>query len=184
MRGFGRILLLLLVTFALLVGVACSGANTKIADLEDRVAALESWQVLLEPGEVQAVDQAQSEGVWVLNGRLVLIDLGSRFQTTQWRINGESMRPALMDGDRVLTTQIEPDTVTLGQLVVVDRPKVPVLHRVVATGADSRGWFALTKGDAVPEPDHYVVRSDMVLGVARIVLPTAGWRAPPEAIGR
>lgn len=45
-----------------------------------------------------------------------------------------------------------------------------VVHRVIDTGSDERGWYAVTKGDNNPSKDPEKVRFDMINGVLIAVI--------------
>lgn len=82
---------------------------------------------------------------------------------------GQSMRPALRDGDRLI---LDPDTrtVTVGDIVALpDRP-FAVCHRIIARV----GERVLVKGDAIGWPDGWYRRDALmarVVGVERAGLP-------------
>lgn len=43
--------------------------------------------------------------------------------------------------------------------------EVIIVHRIYATGYDEEGWYAITKGDNLKNPDPYKVRFDQILRV-------------------
>lgn len=82
---------------------------------------------------------------------------------------GHSMRPALLDGDRLIL-DANTRTVAMGDIVVLpDRP-FAVCHRIIARVGE-RVWV---KGDAIGVPDGVYRRADLtaqVVGATRDGLP-------------
>lgn len=95
---------------------------------------------------------------------------------------GQSMRPAVRDGDQLI---LDADTtqVVAGDIVALpDRP-FAVCHRIIAR----IGEWVLIKGDAVALPDGWYRRADLlarVVGVERAGLPVASrsHRAVPLSV--
>jgi signal peptidase len=89
-------------------------------------------------------------------------------------VGSASMEPALKVGDVVVVSAPQAvDRIATGTVILIDDPSrdVPLLHRVV--GADPEGYT--TRGDANPSADSAPVPPDSVIGVGRMVVPTAGW---------
>lgn len=96
-------------------------------------------------------------------------DLLARGLPVRFIARGQSMRPALRDGDRLIL-DADTTTVTVGDVVALpDRP-FAVCHRVIAR----IGEQVLVKGDAVGWPDGWYARDALlarVVGVERAGLP-------------
>ena len=45
-----------------------------------------------------------------------------------------------------------------------------IIHRVIETGYDEQGWFAVTKGDNLKEKDPEKVRFNQIVGLVVGVL--------------
>lgn len=77
-----------------------------------------------------------------------------------------SMVPLLDEGTIVLeVTPRSPAEVILGDIIIYERDGSRIIHRVVATGWDERGWFAIAKGDNNPLNDPEKIRFPQIRGV-------------------
>lgn len=85
-------------------------------------------------------------------------------------ITSGSMSPLLEPGDLVLVDPTAPSP-DVGAVVLFDGPSGPMLHRVVEATDDG----LRTRGDAVEIVDPAVLDPADVDGVARVLLPAAGW---------
>ncbi len=107
-----------------------------------------SWPVRAQSGDV--------------NGQSLFINMGDL-----WRIESGSMAPTLNMGDQALVlpyreTQLKPMPKTVITYKAIDGTYVT--HRIVETGTDEYGWWAKTKGDALPNPDPFLVREKQLVG--------------------
>lgn len=110
--------------------------------------------------------------VLVLVGIWYLTLAPSRFggPVTPVLVRGISMEPTLHSGDLVLAYRGTPEP---GDVVVYRHVDgATVIHRLIADD----GTTMVTQGDNVPAPDPWTVRSDDVLGVARLTVPGFGPR--------
>jgi signal peptidase I len=84
-----------------------------------------------------------------------------------------SMAPNVDVGDVILVGSADGDALASGRIVVFRNPAGPglVTHRLVAQNPDGT-WQ--TKGDANPKADSTPLSPDEVVGVARLVVPSAG----------
>jgi signal peptidase I len=90
-----------------------------------------------------------------------------------WRsvvVTSGSMEPGISPGDVVLVAPQGP-AIEVGSVVLFSSPTGPVTHRIVGVNVD--GTYR-TRGDANGAPDSTPLRSDHVLGRARLVIPDAG----------
>lgn len=90
-----------------------------------------------------------------------------------WRsvvVTSGSMEPSISAGDVVLVAPTGPG-IEVGSVVLFSTPTGRVTHRII--GVNDDGTFA-TKGDANPAQDSTALRSDSVVGRARLVVPNAG----------
>jgi len=77
-----------------------------------------------------------------------------------------SMDPVL--DEKANSLEIKPknkDDVGIGDIISYEFSGNYLIHRVVNTGHDDKGWYALVKGDNNPEPDPEKVRFEQVRGV-------------------
>lgn len=89
-------------------------------------------------------------------------------------VQSESMAPAVRGGDALITARVDPATIRVSQIVVVDDPAVPgrvLSHRVVSVDPDGK---LLTRGDANAQNDSTPVAPDRVHGLARLRVPYVG----------
>src|SRR6478609_4303452 len=85
-----------------------------------------------------------------------------------------SMLPRLTPGDVVMSRPVDPASLRLGQVLLVDNPDHPGqlrLHRFVRVATDSR---LILRGDANPSPDSTPVSRSAVHGVAVLRIPEIG----------
>ena len=87
-----------------------------------------------------------------------------------------SMLPLYKPGDFVRLVPMRLDEVQPGRVIAYNwcltrfyaalgKHVPPILHRVVSVGADKDGWYAITKGDNLPERDVCEVRERDILGI-------------------
>ena len=99
-------------------------------------------------------------------------------------IMGHSMNPLLFEGDLAIIKSVEPDRVSIGDVVrfrvTADNQKklgLPetILHRVVSVRSSASGLMFTTKGDNNPLQDTFETRADNITGVYQGVIPKAGF---------
>lgn len=76
------------------------------------------------------------------------------------RVRGDSMRPALRDGDVVLTRPVHAAEVAAGQVVVVRDPRVPARRTVKRVEATAGAWADLPDGPGRVAGGRIAVRGD------------------------
>lgn len=77
-----------------------------------------------------------------------------------------SMVPLMDENTIVLeVTPKGPSDILIGDIIIYELGDDRIIHRVVATGWDAQGWFAITKGDSNPINDPQKVRFPQVRGV-------------------
>jgi signal peptidase I len=100
---------------------------------------------------------------------LLLQDLAAQGIPGELPVRGASMRPTLLDGDRIWLIPATAEDLRLGDIVVwIDQAK-PIIHRCVGWWRTREGWRVLTKGDGVRCLDR-PVHSECLVGrvVARV----------------
>ncbi|HWQ16619.1 MAG TPA: signal peptidase I [Sulfolobales archaeon] len=95
-----------------------------------------------------------------------------------------SMEPTISMGDIALVVKIRnPSEVRVGDIIAFWNENQIVIHRVV--GITENGF--ITKGDALPSPDPFIVEKNTVIGKAIGSIPKIGWitiimRSTPEGL--
>jgi len=96
-----------------------------------------------------------------------------------------SMEPVMRVGDMVVVSKINPEDVTPGDIIVFKDPSgrknVLITHRVIAFEFDEEGKEGFkTKGDAVEDPDQFVVKQEDVVGKPVFLIPSIGYLFGPK----
>jgi signal peptidase len=92
-------------------------------------------------------------------------------------VRGDSMAPSIRSEDGVVLRPVEPDQVSVGEIVAFPDPLEPgmyLLHRVIEIREVEREEYAVTKGDNNPVPDPFMVPVEDVEGEVLWRLPKAG----------
>ncbi len=77
----------------------------------------------------------------------------------------DSMLPVLdAKSTGILSPVPDVGTLAAGDIIVYRYGDRNIVHRIIETGSDSSGWFAVTKGDNLPSPDPAKVRASQVIG--------------------
>ena len=105
-------------------------------------------------------DRISEEQIIVTNDRVVL-DVRdaswSRFTDTG------SMSPFLdLGANAIHVAPRYPEELKAGDIISYRIAGITIIHRILATGYDERGWYAITKGDANPSSDPFKVRFDQI----------------------
>ena len=93
----------------------------------------------------------------------VTSDLLAQGYAVRFRAGGDSMRPAIGDGDVITVRPVAPARLTPGRVIVYrDRDRV-FAHRIVAVSRDPlAGGLLVVRGDAVAEDDPPVAPSQVL----------------------
>ncbi|MBD3319184.1 signal peptidase I [Candidatus Woesearchaeota archaeon] len=100
------------------------------------------------------------ESIHVYQDRIV-IDLEDAY----WAkfVNTNSMDPLLDEESNALQIKpASPSQIRVGDIITYSLGDSAVIHRVIETGVDESGWFAITKGDNNAYADPAKVRFDQV----------------------
>lgn len=92
-------------------------------------------------------------------------------------VSSASMVPTLNVGDIILVSGVNPNTTTVGTIIIFHSPydyQMPIVHRVLAITKDGNSLFFQTKGDNNPGPDGWRVPAKNVMGVYVAKLPYVG----------
>ena len=116
----------------------------------------------------------------VLAGALAVIAFGL---VSDWAIDtvyGGSMEPAIPVGSMVIISQVDPESVQVGDVILYAPPmdtSQRVTHRVVGVIERENGLMFRTQGDANEDPDAYAVPQENVIGKVRVCIPYLGYFA-------
>ncbi len=80
-------------------------------------------------------------------------NLAAEGRVVELPVRGNSMRPALRDGDRVRVAPATRTSVRLGDVVLRVEPSGPAIHRCVGWWPLRDGWRVLTMGDGARRLD-------------------------------
>lgn len=92
-------------------------------------------------------------------------------------VEGASMTPTLRSNDAVLVLAAEPDTLRVGDVVVFPDPVeegANVVHRIVDFVDIDGQLYAVTRGDANPDVDPFLVPVDGITGRVVMNFPRGG----------
>lgn len=98
-----------------------------------------------------------------------------------WRVNNVltgSMVPTLRPGDLFLCVEADIEEVKVGDIIAFYAPdtgRTPVVHRAVEINYRGNEIEITTKGDAIDEPDKWVVTKDSFIGIAHGRIPFVGY---------
>jgi hypothetical protein len=124
-----------------------------------------SFSIFAAPEKYSPSDHIKKEDIHVYNDK-VLIDM----KGVEWAefTDTNSMDP-FIDAD-ANSLEIKPgstDEIKIGD-VISYKPKNfsgLVIHRVIETGKDETGWYAIAKGDNLKDPDPDKIRFEQISGV-------------------
>ena len=96
--------------------------------------------------------------------------------TTLVVVAGGSMEPAIPTGSLIQPRPVDPEEISVGDVVIVRADNgVLVTHRVVRTADLPAGRHLELRGDANDSPDPVLVSADRVVGRVDYVVPAAGY---------
>ena len=87
-----------------------------------------------------------------------------------------SMHPKINKGDVAIIEKIDGDYTKLkkGKVIAFQYGGVIVVHRLVNIIEDQGTYYFYTKGDANANPDNYMVKEDMIIGIVNHKIPYIG----------
>jgi signal peptidase len=92
-------------------------------------------------------------------------------------VSSGSMVPVLNVGDIIVVRGVDPQTVTVGTIIIFHSPyeyDMPIVHRVVAVLNDGGSLFFETKGDHNSVQDGWRVPAENLMGVYVMKVPYIG----------
>lgn len=129
----------------------------------------------------QKAEKETREGMWGTGWVLVSVFLvfiiwfnSGLFGVRPTLISGISMEPTIQPGDIVLTRDVTPGEVQLGDVVLFSNNKIAILHRVIKINHDGEQMIFITKGDNVDIIDKPWFEGQLK-GKLVLVIPKLGW---------
>jgi len=87
-----------------------------------------------------------------------------------------SMKPSINSGDIVVIKSIQPDKLTIGDVITYKKNnKTLITHRVINIENVDNKIFLKTKGDDNNVSDEYIIEEDMILGKMIFKIPKLGY---------
>jgi len=89
---------------------------------------------------------------------------------------GNSMYPTLKDGDLIVVKKVNPNELSVGDIIVYESPLDPesrIVHRIIEIVSYNPPAFRV-KGDNRDTPDPWIVTSDMIIGKVIYSVPKIG----------
>ena len=81
---------------------------------------------------------------------------------------GNSMYPALIDGNKYIVDESNISNIQSGDIIVYYANEKVICHRVIhIIKAKNSDVFYKTKGDNCPNPDPFAVRLEQIIGIVR-----------------
>ena len=158
------IVTLLLIAIALFSYVAYSAQSPSLAAESSPVSSLaqsvESYTIGASPERPSPSDWIKEDQIFVYSDRVVIY-----MDNPEWAkfTDTNSMDPVFDAGSNALEiVPSSPDVLNVGDIIAYDIPEGTVIHRIVKTGSDESGWYAIVKGDNNPGPDPDKVRWEQV----------------------
>ncbi len=80
-------------------------------------------------------------------------------------VDGYSMCPTLREGDLVISYNVSPEDIRVGDIIIYESYKKElIIHRVVGVSVVNGKYYYVTKGDNNREPDPFKVPYEKVRG--------------------
>jgi signal peptidase len=92
-------------------------------------------------------------------------------------VSSGSMIPTLNVGDIIIVRGVDPETVTVGTIIIFHSPidyEMPIVHRVIAADHQGSALFFETKGDNNPVADGWRVPAQNLMGLYVAKVPYVG----------
>jgi len=92
-------------------------------------------------------------------------------------VSSGSMVPVLNVGDIIIVRGVDPQSVTVGTIIIFHSPyeyDMPIVHRVIAVLSDGGSLFFETKGDHNGVQDGWRVPAENLMGVYVMKIPYIG----------
>lgn len=132
---------------------------------------------LEKPYSIASITEKPSPSNWVKENQIRVYDnkVIIELEGAEWAkfTDTHSMEPAIDADSNAL--EIVPKNYTdiqLGDIISYEVPEIngTIIHRVIETGFDANGWYAITKGDNVPDPDPFKLRFENIKRVVVAII--------------
>ncbi len=160
----------IIIVFLIGLGMGVLSSNNGDFSLEKPLTSIRLYAAGIAPEKHSPQNWISEDNIHVYDNRVV-IDI----ENPKWAkfTDTNSMDPAIDIGSN--TIRIMPDDVekiAVGDIISYESEKFGgiIIHRVVETGHDEEGWYAIAKGDNMPATDPVKVRKENVKGVAVAII--------------
>ncbi len=89
-------------------------------------------------------------------------------------VSGHSMSPAFETGDVVITREVTPESLEVGEIIRFRRDNIAVMHRIIEIEEGASGLVFVTQGDSNNVVDEPVL-AEQVEGEVVLVIPEVAW---------
>ena len=110
-------------------------------------------------------------------GSVEVLRLALHSESPLMVVSSGSMIPTLNVGDIIIVRGVEPQTITVGTIIIFHSPyeyDMPIVHRVIAIDQQGNTISFETKGDNNPGPDGWRVPEQNLMGVYVAKIPYVG----------
>ncbi len=110
-------------------------------------------------------------------GGVEVLRIGLNSDSPLMVVSSGSMIPTLNVGDIIIVRGVNPQTVTVGTIIIFHSPvdyEMPIVHRVIAIDHNGNALFFETKGDNNPVADGWRVPAQNLMGVYIAKIPYVG----------
>ena len=119
---------------------------------------------------ITSAPEQPSPGDWISEDRIHVYDdkIVIDVEGARWAkfTDTNSMDPLFDESANTLKIMpAAPEDVHVGDIISYRTKNGVIIHRVIATGYDDEGWFAIAKGDNLQSPDPSKVRFEQLEGV-------------------
>ena len=158
------ILMLIIAAFTVYINITTYQFYEK-ATYEDKLAPADYFN------ESQILIGTKEEGYWTQSDYYVLIPMNQKPFVSKFAGTG-SMRPLFDEQSNAI--EIEPKSpmeIHAGDIISYKLNETDIIvHRILSTGTDNEGWFAIAKGDNNPIDDGHKIRFPEVNGKMVMVI--------------
>jgi signal peptidase len=157
---------------AAFVGVLVPVVGLLLTGQSDEPAPVKVEQTAKKPGSERA-----SVTSWLLVGMLAVGLIWFNTGALGVRpslISGNSMNPALYPGDVVVTGEMQPQALQVGDVIRFPRDGIDVVHRIIAVEEQNGQYVFVTQGDNNNVADD-PVPAELVQGKVIVTIPKIGW---------
>ena len=105
-------------------------------------------------------DRVAEDKIHVFPNQVLLDIRGAQWS---WFTDTNSMDPVIDNGSNAIQVIPQsPDEIQVGDIISYDSEYGTIIHRVIETGKDKDGWYAIAKGDNNPAQDPYKIRFSQI----------------------